>query len=44
MYPRTRRSSDVPLVVAVITCLLCAGAAHALSVDIVIPETDPADV
>jgi len=44
MYATKCRSLDVPLVVAVVTCLLCAGAAHALSVDIVIPETDPADV
>jgi len=32
------------VVVLAVTCLLCAGVAHALSVDIVIPQTDPYEV
>ncbi|MGD9498743.1 MAG: hypothetical protein AB7Y46_20790, partial [Armatimonadota bacterium] len=39
-----RRSSTLPLVVTAVLSLALAGAAHALSVDIVIPETDPAEV
>ncbi len=39
-----RRSSVLPLVVTAVLCLAFAGVAHALSVDIVTPKTDPAEV
>ncbi|MGD9495123.1 MAG: hypothetical protein AB7Y46_02315, partial [Armatimonadota bacterium] len=39
-----RRFSTLPLAVTAVLSLAFAGAAHALSVDIVIPETDPAEV
>lgn len=39
-----RHSLTLPLVVTAVLSLAFAGTAHALSVDIVVPDTDPADV
>jgi len=42
--PPPRHISALPLVVTAVLSLAFAGAAHAVSVDIVIPRTDPYEV